>query len=846
MINTDKQKRIDGQIIELFNNLFDKVNETTTLTDLEESYYSKMIEYLDIQVMGYKISDTLLSDLLKKYDEIVENVTFNEELKKATTFAEKNNSKNIFNNEDIKELSDLIYNSKSNLIEEEKIENENLNNNKKSFFGEIRDVIREYNLAVNDVELDEEAKLNKKNTKEQMVILGDKIKSNLNKIKVNIADMYIEGRISASIKKDKFIVCQKQVQNKIIETSNSFKELINEKKEQQKNKKIQKLVEKQTKLSSKLVLIKDADPKDVTGLNGIVRDINGANKKKYIQGTCTLLLVSTALTMCACASSINEKNNQEMQVLAQSADEKADEIIQAKLANQQLVEQDNLENEELTSQQLVFDSLTSQSIEMINYLMSKGIEITEDSKDEMAYKLTLYKFFANARQFSDEEYAMFMQEGSIKPTDIFGTNGIYFRVNELLFFQTISAKEGQQIDYSKLYSETNDINLLNSSSDLIAKFNTVETSKERKEIAKEYSLFIDEKLMSDTIYTNEALETLIFQIKAFQEITNAYGINTNFSEAIQARLNTNIISCVEGELTVENIMNTFNISEEKAEAILEASKNSNVDASSFESVFVTAINSYINEKKTDANVKAANMEFDAILSIENVIEQVSEKIEITNYLEIENPQTYLQNIKESKISSKYKSSSDASSVTATNNAGETVIISQEQLDKYNIDSSSPTAQAELEAAVKVTEDSKTVVTDANNNVVNKTAEQLQKEFEEQSRKEAEAAAAEAAKNAQSKTEFIEESNGQTIITETPEKIYDYTNSSNNGSITNSDGTSTEFVPVDGGTVITEEITTIDYQSSISELKSMKELLLSVNKIADNNEILSGYTFTLVG
>lgn len=345
-----------------------------------------------------------------------------------------------------------------------------------------------------------------------------------------------------------------------------------------------------------------------------------------------------------------------------------------------------------------------------NGMLSNGVacidkDLNEDLQKEKLAEIGLqYYVVANIDDMTPAEYINFMQaeHGNVVDKDDLIYN---FRIlNEMFKDQIMVSSPDNKIDFATIFKDEMDAKLLNDGADYIARLNVAKNKKEKQAISKEFydytvNIFNDD--LSNFKYSNSALATFInSEFSAWCELAKSAGFKKGVypDDELEARIMTVINNCGKS-------------SGEKTEVeVIDETKTS------LESINVTRIINTLNSRFEAATINYKDIELYDFASYGQMKQKVIEGIDLTKYLELK---SYTE--KERKKIQNTKPVINKNDSGISNGQGGS--IAKSEFTKYNIDSSSPTAKSDYEAAVrKETEEmlkKETTVKNEDGEVVNK-------------------------------------------------------------------------------------------------------------------------------
>lgn len=427
--------------------------------------------------------------------------------------------------------------------------------------------------------------------------------------------------------------------------------------------------------------------------------------KKYNKGmtigffTAIALVVSTA-TIASCSK--KETKEEQVPVTEEVVNEietpvEVEEIDQNKIAAEQVLKQFS-------------ESTIENTTNTINALLANGVKIVdgdlneENQKDLLAANWLQYYLVANIDDITTLEYANFMKE---QPNAVLDNDDLIYNFREmniLLKGQMLVSTTDNKIDFSNIYQNENDAQLLNDGALIIARLNEATNRNERKEISKEFYEYIQNTILNQTDklkYSNSAMATFInVEFGSWSELTKSsnYGYGYYPDDELEAKLMTVVSNCgmSKGEET------SLNIEDETKRSL--------------ESINVIRVLDSLNERKENILTLSS---IDQLYYIDGnsfgeLKPEVIKNIDLTNYNEI---QSYSDKIEQTIINAPAQTHSNDSGVR--NDEG--LIISKNDMEEHNVNPSSPTAQQEYEQAViqehEQSSQENTVIRDNNGEIV---------------------------------------------------------------------------------------------------------------------------------
>jgi hypothetical protein len=312
--------------------------------------------------------------------------------------------------------------------------------------------------------------------------------------------------------------------------------------------------------------------------------------------------------------------------------------------------------------------------------LSLNDELTEADKETYARILSQYRIVANMDDFTNFEYAELFGEVSDPTEDLVET---FFEYNSMIKKHLSTVTNDNMLDYNNLYSNAKDAEVLNESERLIANINEASTTSEKKEAAKAWYSYVVSVLTSsegNIALSSQALDTLITHSEAYDELTRSDFENVqgaHIDDELEHYLNISKNACLGinnadnmevEEVGIENLKSIFRIS--------------------FINKLQAKYQDALSERQLQLNLGNT---LNAKNSFSNILDYVTEKIDINKYVAVE-----IDYIEKQGVNAPAQKSKDDSGVSDGNGG----IISNEQFEEHGISPSDPNAKEELEQAVK--------------------------------------------------------------------------------------------------------------------------------------------------
>lgn len=491
--------------------------------------------------------------------------------------------------------------------------------------------------------------------------------------------------------------------------------------------------------------------------------------------------------------------------------------------------------------------LADSSVEASNDSLSVGInlsmtdELTEADKETYARIITSYKIVTDidAGIYTRQELADMFSEKSNPSEDL---TEAFFEYNTNIKEHLITVNNDNMLDYSYLYSNEKDIEVLNESERLIAAINEAESKDSRITAAKNWYSYVYNILTStkgNIALSSTALDTLITHCEAFDILTSSY-------------------SKIEGAYIDDNLERYLNIGKNACLGIENDSSEIKVEDNTIENLKSEFRISFINKLNNSYDEAVAERALQLSLgnslnsnnSFDNIIVYVKENIDLTKYNKIDR-QSYIEKQKADKgLNAPAQKAKDDSEVS--NGKGGT--LSNSQLAKYGISPDDPNALDKLKNAVETAPDE--VINSYNAESEKKVATDLA-EFNagydrgltgqpkesgrsddynngyEMGKVEYENARKTHPSNPNTTYETISNGEEKTTESETVTETYTVDPSvdtttpyiENNQTVVAPETPGTTFESIDGEETTTEsEITEFDYTGAINDLKALRDSL----------------------
>ena len=488
------------------------------------------------------------------------------------------------------------------------------------------------------------------------------------------------------------------------------------------------------------------------------------------------------------------------------------------------------EKEEKATMDKKFVKFNDETVGSIDDALTSGINLTTDEtlkdtdKETYAKVLTNYRIVANMDDFTNLEYAEMFGENNNPTDDLIES---FFEYNTMVKRHLITVTYSSRLDYSNLYSNEKDAEVLNESERLIAVMNDSQTDDAKLTAAKEWYSYVTNMLTStegNIALSSQALDTLITHSEAYDELTRS-----SYTNVLGAHID-------------DELEHKFNISKAACLGIKEDS-NLNVEEeniSNLKSEFRISFVNKLNEKYDNAiSERALQMQLGNKLNTENSyekdIEYVKEKIDLSKYNHVEKDSYIQKQINEKGLNKSEKSVNDSGV-----SDGKGGIYDKSDMIAHGVNPSDPNAASKYRKAVEeetkkqeteVTTNSNGQIVDPNetikytnmgaNDYINGTYNEskVPSAYVEAYRSGRNAAKESMDAIKDEETNTFEPATGESTKTETDIKTDDYTDQNNN--FNNSDSNieyGEKFVPIDGSETITNEseITTDDYLTSYND------------------------------
>lgn len=430
---------------------------------------------------------------------------------------------------------------------------------------------------------------------------------------------------------------------------------------------------------------------------------------KTIRLKFALTAILATVTLCSCEKQpvdiIYEKPSETIELSHESNVEDEEIDIKEEInTNEEMVQNNNAE-EFLLKQ---FSIKTSENTFLaINSLLTSGVKLIDNEIEENKQKELLasewlqYYLVANIDEITTLEYANFMKEqaGIVLDNDDLIYN--FRNMNSLLKGQMLVCTPENKIDFSYLYNDEFDAQLLNDGADILARFNNATKTKEKKKISKEFYEYIQNTILNQTgklKYSNSAISTFInVEFSAWAEIAKSSKFGRGYypDDELEAKLMSVISNCgmSNGEKT------TLDITDETK--------------TSLESINVIRVLESLNSRKENILYLSSlgQLYYFDEASFSKLLEIVEQSIDLSNYEEIES----FTEKKEKEIAAT-KPQVNKNDSQVSNGQGGT--IAKDDMESHGIDPTESGAKDKYEEAVK-TETEKNEFKDNSGNVVDK-------------------------------------------------------------------------------------------------------------------------------
>lgn len=511
------------------------------------------------------------------------------------------------------------------------------------------------------------------------------------------------------------------------------------------------------------------------------------------------------------------------------------------------------------------------TIEAVNDALEAGInlsineELTEADKETYAKTLTQYRIVANMDELTNLEYAELFGEMSNPTEDLI--NG-YNAYNEKIWEHLLTVKSDNMLDYSNLYDNAKDAEVLNESERLIASINDAKDSEAKLEASKAWYSYVINILTSNEgnmALSSQALDTLITHSEAYDELTRSNYYN------------------VQGAYVDDELEHKFNVAKNVClvKANSESETNINVEditISNLQSEFRISMKNELQKKYDDAlTERKLQLTLGNLLnkynSFAEVVDYVESKIDLTRYVKLEVNHIEKQ-YEEKETNAPAQKSKDDSGISNGQTGATAGNISKSDMAQYGATTREEYEQAVINTTNAQSEASK-VVTDEKGQTLEGTTEDNQKGFQDgyaagnsgqpyvvpsgnasynkgynngYNAGKADYDALISTMNNSQTQEYVPVENGESTYTESEEQYQDYTEQ-----ITNTNGNveyNTTFEPVEGYSMDnydTETTTTFvpidqasafSVESELQALRNMRDTLLSASLEEENSKTLS--------
>lgn len=594
------------------------------------------------------------------------------------------------------------------------------------------------------------------------------------------------------------------------------------------------------------------------------RDSKSYKKGKVIGLSVALATAGTIVAVSSCGA----KNNQEkvLQPIETITETVEESIVEEPELVIETVADKQQEAETIINQ---FATSTSQNTTTsLNALLANGVRLvefdtlTEEQQKELIASMGLqYYLVANIDDITTLEYANFMKE---QPNAVLDNDDLIYNfrnLNVLLKQQMLVSMPDNKIDFTTIYQNELDAKLLNDGADLIARLNSSENKNERKEVSKEIYDYIQNTLLNSTSelkYSNSAMATFInVEFSAWKNLTknSHYSYGYYPDDELEAKLMTVVSNC------------GMSKGEKETLKLLDETKTS------LESINIIRTLNTLNERKENILTLSAieGLYYVDNASYGNLKQDIMSKIDLTKYQKI---QSYTE-MQEEKIKNTAKQIHSNDSGVSNNQGG---TIANNELEKHDVNPSSPTAKQEYEQSVQndfeqKAEENKVVkneqgevidpsqaaawtqqgAIDANNGTKNNNVPALYQEAYNNGWNTANEAKKQAEQNASSTDTFVPIENSpatETIVDESFEDFKESANIPTLGQETNVESETT-FVPIDNAEfeeiIIDEtiegfaqqsnearviEVQTLTRKDKLQTYKDIKALLQQINNSFD--------------
>lgn len=501
----------------------------------------------------------------------------------------------------------------------------------------------------------------------------------------------------------------------------------------------------------------------------------------------------------------------------------------------------------MSEEMKVFSDTTVKSIDdalEAGINLSLNEELTETDKETYARILTQYRIVANMDDLTKLEYAELFGEIGDPTEDLVES---FFEYNTSIKKHLITITSSNMLDYSNLYDNEKDAEVLNQSERLIVNINEAKDSNEKLEASKAWYSYVINILTSNEgniALSSQALDTLITHSEAYDELTRSSYSNiqgAHIDDELEHYFNTAKNTCLNAsneseldveEVTIENLKSVFRIS------FIEKLGVKYEDALAERTLQLTLENP-LNKYN----------------SFNEVVDYVKNKIDLTKYVKLEID--YIEKQKEEKgINAPAQKSKDDSGISNGNGGN----ISKSDMIQHNATTKEEYEQKVIEETNRQSSNSEDhVISDPNGNIVSSGSEADPNEYNlavqagasarnngsprlapeglSNNAKagwylgwdQADLEIQKAMSNSSSETTYEPVENGEITYTESEESYQDYTETV---PVTNDDiEYNTTFEPID-------QASAFSVQSELEELRNMRDKLLSVSFEEENSKTLS--------
>lgn len=507
----------------------------------------------------------------------------------------------------------------------------------------------------------------------------------------------------------------------------------------------------------------------------------------------------------------------------------------AKINQNDVKAKTTIEKEEQATMDKKFIKFNTETVNSVDNALTSGINLTTEEtlkdtdKETYAKILTNYRIVANMDDFTNLEYAEMFGENNNPTEDLIES---FFEYNTMIKKHLIIVTDSTRLNYSNLYNNEKDAEVLNESERLIAVMNDSQTDEAKLTAAKEWYSYVTNMLTStegNIALSSQALDTLITHSEAYDELTRS-----SYANVLGAHID-------------DELEHKFNIS--KAACLgIKGDSNLNVEEeniSNLKSEFRISFINKLDEKYDNAvSERALQMQLGNKLNNENSyekdIEYVKEKIDLSKYNHIDKDSYIQKQINEKGLNKSGKSINDSG--VSDGNGG---IYDKSDMIAHGVNPSDPNAADKYRKAVEeetkkqeteVTTNSNGQIVDPNEAIkyTNMGANDYNNGTYDESKvpsayveayrngKSAAKEAKDSIKEEESNT--FEPATDESTKTETDVKTDNYIEQKNNSNSNDSNNNDSnieyeeKFVPIDGSETITDEseITTDDYLTSYND------------------------------